>query len=103
MMGRKSFSQSKLFYQRINLEKRIRKDHILRMIDQNIDFEFVYKEVEHLYGRKGNVSVPLPVILKMMLLLIFYNVRSERELMDTISERLDWFWILMMKSLITVH
>jgi hypothetical protein len=30
----------------------------------------------------------------MMLLLIFYNVRSERELMKTIPLRLDWLWFL---------
>ena len=30
----------------------------------------------------------------MMLLLIFYNVRSERELVLTIPERLDWLWFL---------
>jgi hypothetical protein len=41
---------------------------------------------------KGNVSVPPPVILRMMLLLILYNVRSERELMDTIPLRLDWLY-----------
>ena len=29
-----------------------------------------------------------------MLLLVLYNVRSERELMKTLSERLDWLWIL---------
>ncbi len=29
-----------------------------------------------------------------MLLLILYNVRSERELMDTIPLRLDWLWFL---------
>ena len=40
------------------------------------------------------MSVPPPVILKMMLLLIFYNVRSERELLATIPERLDWLWFL---------
>ena len=34
------------------------------------------------------------MILKMMLLLVLYNVRSERELMLTISERLDWMWFL---------
>jgi IS5 family transposase len=34
------------------------------------------------------------VILKMMLLLTFYNVRSERELAITIPERLDWLWFL---------
>ena len=30
----------------------------------------------------------------MMLLLILYNVRSERELLATIPERLDWLWFL---------
>jgi transposase len=93
-MGRKKTPQPKLFYERINLEKRIRKDHILRMINQVIDFDFIYQEVKHLYGVNGNVSVPPPTILKMMLLLILYNVRSERELMETIPERLDWLWFL---------
>jgi len=32
--------------------------------------------------------------LKLMLLLILYNVRSERELMETLPERLDWLWFL---------
>ena len=94
MMGRKKTPQPKLFYEKISSDKRIRKDHILRNIDQMINFDFIYTEVEHLYGTNGNVSVPPPVILKMMLLLILYNVRSERELMDTIPERLDWLWFL---------
>ena len=29
-----------------------------------------------------------------MLLLVFYNVRSERELMATVPIRLDWLWFL---------
>lgn len=40
------------------------------------------------------MSVPPPVILKMMFLLILYNIRSERELMNTIPLRLDWLWFL---------
>ena len=94
MMGRKTTPQPQLFYARINLEKRIRNDHPLRLIDQKIDFDFIYNEVKNCYGQNGNVSVPPPVILKMMFLLLFYNVRSERELMDTIPERLDWLWFL---------
>ena len=94
MMGRQPDVQIKLFYSRINLDKRIRQDHPLRQINRHIDFDFVYNEVRDTYGQRGNVSVPPPVILKMMLLLIFYNVRSERELMDTIPERLDWLWFL---------
>ncbi|MBI5681656.1 MAG: transposase, partial [Deltaproteobacteria bacterium] len=41
------------------------------------------------YGLNGNVSVPPPLILNLMPLLVFYNVRSERELMDILPERLD--------------
>ena len=94
MMGRQKSVQQKLFYNRINLEKRIRDDHILRAINAHIDFEFIYNEVEDTYGDNGNVSVPPPVILKLMLLLILYDIRSERELMETIPERLDWLWFL---------
>jgi transposase len=93
-MGHQLDYQNKLFVTNFNLEKRVRKDHILRKIKDKIDFDFAYKEVEDTYGHNGNVSVPPPVILKMMLLLILYNVRSERELMMTIPERIDWLWFL---------
>ena len=94
MMGYQDPFQGKLFYPNLQLDKRIRPNHPLRKIAALIDFEFVYKEVEAAYGDRGNVSVPPPVILKLMLLLVLYNVRSERELMDTLPERLDWLWFL---------
>ena len=93
MMGHENH-QGKLFCYDVNLEKRLRSDHPLRKINEFVDFEFIYGEVKEKYGSRGNVSVPPPVILKMLLLLIFYNVRSERELMATIPERLDWLWFL---------
>ena len=94
MMGYQTRVQNKLFYTKLNLNQRIRKDHILRKVNACIDFNFIYNEVKDKYGFKGNVSVPPPVILKMMLILVFYNVRSERELVLTIPERLDWLWFL---------
>ena len=95
MMGRQAKGrQEKLFYKGICLEQRVRADHPLRKINQLIDFDFTYQEVAGSYGVNGNVSVPPPVLLKLMLLLIFYNVRSERELMATVPERNDWIWFL---------
>jgi transposase len=94
MMGRQQRVQKKLFYTKFSLDQRIPKNHILRKIAKYIDFDFVYKEVKGKYGINGNISVPPPVILKMMLLLIFYNIRSERELIATIPVRLDWLWFL---------
>ena len=94
MMGYQNNDQHKFFISGFNLEERVRQDHILRKISQKVDFNFIYEEVKETYGERGNVSVPPPVILKLMLLLILYNVRSERELMLTLAERLDWLWFL---------
>jgi len=93
-MGQQKDYQNKLFITGFNLDKRVPKEHILRKIDKLIDFNFIYKEVKHTYGSKGNVSVPPPVILKLMLLLFLFKVRSERELMETLPLRLDWLWFL---------
>ena len=94
MMSFQDPPQRKLFYIGINLDKRIRKNHPLRKIKELIDFDFMYNEVKDKYGYNGNESVPPPLILKLMLLLVLYNVRSERELMETLEERLDWLWFL---------
>ena len=94
MMGHHSDAPRSLFCYNANLEDRIPVDHELRLIKGHIDFEFVYDEVKDRYGERGNISIPPPAILKMMLLLVLYNVRSERELMKTIPLRLDWLWFL---------
>lgn len=97
MMGHQPPPQPSLFYTGINLEKRIRADHVLRKVARMVDFDFVYQEVRDRYGYNGNVSVPPPMIIKLMVLLVLYNVRSERELMATLPERLDWLWFLGME------
>jgi transposase len=94
MMGQQTGIQPKIFYPHMNLEQRVPRTHLLRRIQEQIDFNFIYAEVRDTYGSNGNVSIPPPVILKMMLLLVLYNVRSERELMETIPMRLDWLWFL---------
>ena len=83
MMGRIDNDQERLFYYSVDLDARVRANHPLRGIHETIDFDFICDEVANKYGSKGNVSIPPPVILKLMLLLVFYNVRSERKLMST--------------------
>jgi transposase len=78
----------------VNLENRVRVGHPLRQVKTAIDFGVVREEVAHCYGRNGNKSVPPEVILKMMFLLFFDDIKSERELMELISERLDYLWFL---------
>jgi transposase len=93
MMGEQK-SERELFSYAVNLEKRVRSDHPLRRVAALIDFRFVREEVAHCYGSKGNISVDPEVIMKMMFLLFFDDVASERELMKVIAERLDYLWFL---------
>src|SRR5438034_11737304 len=93
MMGQQK-SEPRLFNYAVNLEKRVRASHPLRQVKAVIDFSFVRAEVARCYGRNGNESVPPEVILKMMFLLFFDDIKSEREQMEVIGERLDYLWFL---------
>jgi transposase len=93
MMGQQQ-PQKELFSYQIDLDRRVRADNPLRQVAAAIDFSFARAEVEATYGHNGNVSVDPAVILKMMFLLFFDNVRSERQLMEILSERLDYLWFL---------
>src|ERR1700745_688533 len=93
MMGERD-PQEQLWSYQVNLDKRVRSDHPLRRINQALDLDFVRPEVAKFYGAKGNVSEDPVVIVKMMLLLFLDDVRSERELMRIILERLDYMWFL---------
>lgn len=89
-----SHQQHALFSYYVNLDRRIPADHPLRKITTVLDLSFVIPTVRHCYGRSGNVSLDPRVIMKMLLLLFLYDVRSERELMEQIPLRLDFLWFL---------
>ena len=56
MMGQQK-SGPELFNYAVNLEKRVRSDHVLRPVEAAIDFGFVREEVAHCNGDNGNVSI----------------------------------------------
>lgn len=94
MMGDKKQPDPKMFFYGVNLDKRVRRKHPLRRIAKRIDFEFVRERVKEFYGTNGHVSEDPIVVVKLMFLLFFENVSSERELMRQVWERLDWMWFL---------
>lgn len=92
MMGKSQKTEPKLFYHGVSLERRLPGDHPLRRINKLIEFSFVRSQVEQLYGVNGNVSVDPAVILKLMFLLIYEDLKSERALMEQLPLRMDWLW-----------
>ena len=87
-------AQPELFSYRVDLDKRVHAQHPLRRVLALVDFNLARAVVAHTYGDNGRVSVDPAVLLKLMFLLFQENVRSERELMRRLPERLDWLWFL---------
>lgn len=86
--------QKELFAYRVDLDQRIPPDHVLRRVRAAVDFDFVRAKVAGTYGYNGHESVDPAILLKLMFLLFFDNVASERELMRTLPYRLDYLWFL---------
>src|ERR1017187_349908 len=93
MMGSQQ-PQKELFSYQIDLDRRGRADKPFRGVNEAGGFSFLRAGGAALDGANGNESVDPVVILKMMFLLFFDNVASERELMRIIPERLDYLWFL---------
>lgn len=92
MIGKTQHSEPKLFYHGISLDRRVGPDHPLRKIQTAVNFDFVRSRVTGLYGSTGNPSVDPAVILKLIFLLFYENIKSERALMAQLPLRLDWLW-----------
>ncbi len=86
--------QKELFTYGVDLDRRVHADHPLRRVAAMVDFTFARAAVAHTYGGNGHESVDPAVLLKLMFLLFHENVRSERELVRRLPERLDWLWFL---------
>jgi transposase len=93
MMGIHS-EQKELFSYQVDLDARVPPRHPLRLIKENIDFSFARKVTAKCYGTNGHESVDPVIVLKLMFLLFYDNITSERKLMDTLPYRLDYLWFL---------
>jgi transposase len=94
MRGRKN-SQTQFFYS-IDVESRIRPDHPLRPLKRRIDQ--ILASMDHLfasaYSGTGRPSVPPERLLKALLLMALYSIRSERQLCERIDTDLLFRWFL---------
>jgi transposase len=93
MMG-KHEPQKEMFSYPVDLDKRVRSDPPWRRINEIVDWSFIRGEVKECYGYNGNVSVDPAQVMKLLFLLFYDHVESERELMRIVRERLDYLWFL---------
>jgi transposase len=94
MRGRQE-SSAALFYV-IDVESRIRADHPLRALKQAVDriLAGMHDDFAKAYSRLGRPSIPPERLLKALLLMALYSLRSERQLVERIDTDLLFRWFL---------
>src|ERR1035438_7405712 len=80
----------------ITLERRVPADHPLRGIRRLTDgaLERLSGEFSKLYSATGRSSIPPERLLRALLLMVLYSVRSERQLMEQLDYNLLFRWFV---------
>jgi transposase len=76
----------------LSLEVLVPKDNFYRRLEERIDLSFVRELVLPLYARGGRYSIDPVVFFKLQLVLFFEDLRSERQLMEVVADRLSLRW-----------
>jgi transposase len=76
----------------ISLEDLVPEDNFYRRLQERLDLSFVREMVEDLYAYSGRPSVDPEVFFRLQLVMFCEGIRSERELMRIVSDRLSLRW-----------
>lgn len=87
--------QDQLFFT-IDVESRIRPDHPLRPFKKRVDaiLKVMTDRFSAAYSRMGRPGVPPEQLLKALLIMAVYSIRSERQLVERIDTDLLFRWFL---------
>jgi transposase len=78
----------------VTLEDLVPPDHFYRHLEQTLDLRFVRSLVGGAYAEGGRPSIDPVVFFKLQLILFFEGLRSERQLMQVVADRLSLRWYL---------
>jgi transposase len=90
MMGHHSRSEALFYYFR--LEDQVPEDHLLRLIDRHVNFDFVRAQLKDSYSDTGRPSVDPELMLRILLIGYLYGITSERKLVEELRMHLAWRW-----------
>jgi transposase len=76
----------------VTLEDLVPADHFYRHLERTLDLRFVRDLVRDRYAPSGRPSIDPIVFFKLQLVLFFEGLRSERQLMRVVADRLSLRW-----------
>lgn len=92
MMGKKDRAFAPL--PPVSLEQLVPPDHFYRHLERTLDLTFVRALVRDTYADTGRPSIDPTAFFKLQLILFFEGLRSERQLLRIVADRLSLRWYL---------
>ncbi|GAB6156840.1 IS1182 family transposase [Desulfotomaculum varum] len=79
----------------VSISDLVPKDHLLRAVEESIDFDFIYDEVKDLYSENtGRPSIDPVVLIKLLMLQALYGIRSMRQTIKEVEVNVAYRWFL---------
>jgi transposase len=79
----------------VNIEELVPRDHLLRKINETIDFSFIAEKCKELYCQDNGRPCLDPIMLfKMLLIGYLFGIRSERRLIEEIKVNIAYRWFV---------
>lgn len=79
----------------VTLDQLVPRDHLLRLIDTHLRFDFIREKTEGLYcANNGRPAIDPVVLFKMLFIGYLFGVRSERQLVREIEVNVAYRWFL---------
>src|SRR6266700_6845975 len=90
MMGQHDRSEALFYYFR--LEDQVPENHLLRLIEKHLSFEFVRERLRASDSETGRPSIDPERLLRILLIGYLYGITSERKLVEELRMHLAWRW-----------
>lgn len=90
MMGRQEVQEA--LFHRFRIEDHIPANHLLRRIDELLDFSAIRRDLAELYSHTGRPSVDPELMIRMLLIGYLYGIWSEQRLVDEVHLNLGYRW-----------
>ena len=78
----------------ITIDSLVPQNHLVRKIENAIDFEFIYDEVKDLYSPLGAPSIDPVVLIKIVLIQYLFGIPSMRQTIKDIEVNVAYRWFL---------
>src|SRR5439155_22191372 len=88
--GQHDRSEALCYYFR--LEDQVAENHLLRLIEKHMSFEFVRERLRNSYSETGRPSIDRELLLRILLIGYLYGITSERKLVEELRMHLAWRW-----------